>query len=70
MHARTIDNAGHCALHFEFDLNEDEPNDGRAAFSIPVEPWALASLGRLVEELHQNPCGEFRWTPTQGSVTT
>jgi len=66
--AKTVDVAGHCALHFEFELNQDEPNEGRAAFSLPVEPWALEALGRLFETLHGDPSGEFYWSPDRGRV--
>jgi hypothetical protein len=61
--AKTVDMAGHCALHFEFDLNQEEPNEGRAAFSLRVEPWALAALGHRFLELHGDPTGDFRWSP-------
>lgn len=66
--ARTVDLSGHCALHFEFDLNQDEPNEGRSAFSLPVEPWALEALGRLFQELHGDPSGEFQWSPDHGRL--
>ena len=66
--ARTVNLAGHCALHFEFDLNQDEPNEGRASFSLPVEPWALEELGRQFQELHGDPSGRFEWTPSHGRV--
>jgi hypothetical protein len=68
MRVSTLDMAGHCALHFEIDLNEDEPNEGRAAFSLAVDPWALGELGRLFQKLHGEPSGEFRWTPIHGAV--
>jgi hypothetical protein len=68
MRVATFATAGHCALHFEMDLNEDEPNEGRAAFSLAVDPWALSELGRLFKRLHGDPSGEFRWTPTHGEV--
>ena len=66
--AKTVDQAGHCALHFAFDLNQEEPNDGQAAFSIPVEPWALAALGRLFLDLHADSTGVFHWAPVRGRV--
>ena len=49
-------------------IAQDEPNEGRAAFSLPVEPWALEALGRLFETLHGDPSGEFYWSPDRGRV--
>ena len=66
--ARTVDLSGHCALHFEFDLNQEEPNEGRASFSLVVEPWALEALGRQFQELHGDSSGQFEWSPDQGRV--
>lgn len=68
LRARTIGRSGHCALQFEFDLNQDEPNEGRASFSLLVEPWALERLGRQFQELQGDPSGRFEWTPEKGPV--
>lgn len=63
MRAFTVDRGGQCALHFAMDLNEEPPEEGRAAFSIRMSPQQIARVGSLIRWLHGHPSGWFRWTP-------
>jgi hypothetical protein len=68
LRAYTTDGVGHCALQFVINLNQSEPKEGRAMFSIESEPAAINRLGDLLGRFSQLSHLELYWNLTAGQL--
>ncbi len=66
LRAVTTDWAGHCAVQFRMNLNEEVPRDGVCAFSILAEAGRINRLGALFLRLHKASRGQIQWGPIEG----
>jgi len=66
LRAFTTDSAGHCAIQFRMNLNEEPPRDGVCGFSILAEAGRINRLGALFLRLHKSSHGQIRWEPIEG----
>jgi hypothetical protein len=66
--AYTTNSCGHCALKFEFDLFEQDPNEGKSIFSIPTLPASLSRLGDLMVTFSELKHLELWWDGRNGEL--